>query len=59
VELKNKYEIKSLPAYFLINPEGKFVQAPAEGPDGDIDRLFYDITKPKRVKHNVGDKTNN
>lgn len=59
VELKNKYEIKSLPAYFLINPEGKFVQAPAEGPDGDIDRLFYDITKPKGKRHNVGDKTNN
>lgn len=59
VELKNKYEIKSLPAYFLINPEGKFVQAPAEGPDGDIDRLFYDITKPKAKRHNIGDKTNN
>lgn len=59
VELKNKYEIKSLPAYFLIDPEGKFVQAPAEGPDGDIDRLFYDITKPKGKRHNVGDKTNN
>lgn len=59
VELKNKYEIKSLPAYFLIDPEGKFVQAPAEGPDGDIDRLFYDITKPKAKRHNIGDKTNN
>ncbi|MES2286660.1 MAG: TlpA disulfide reductase family protein [Bacteroidota bacterium] len=59
VELKNKYEIRSLPACFLIDPEGKFVQAPAEGPDGDIDRLFYDITKPKGKTHNVGDKTNN
>ena len=58
-QLKKNYEIRSLPAFFLINPDGKFVQAPAEGPDGDIDRLFYDITKPKGKKHNVGDKSNN
>ncbi len=57
-KLKNNYEIKSLPAYFLIDMDGKFVQAPAESPDGDIDRAFYDITKPKGKKHNVGDKSN-
>ena len=57
-QLKSNYEIKSLPAYFLINPEGKFVQAPAESPDGDIDRALYDITKPKGKKHYVGDKNN-
>ncbi|MGB3946652.1 MAG: TlpA disulfide reductase family protein [Bacteroidia bacterium] len=56
--LKNSYEIKSFPTYFLINPEGKIVQAPAEGPEGDIERAFYDITKPKNKKTNVGDKTN-
>ncbi|MFY9308027.1 MAG: TlpA disulfide reductase family protein [Bacteroidia bacterium] len=56
--LKMNYEIKSLPAYFLINPEGKFVQAPAESPEGDIERAFYDITKPKGKKVNVGDKRN-
>jgi hypothetical protein len=57
--LKNAYEIKVLPSYFLINPEGKFIQAPAEGPNGDIDRAFYDIVKPKAKKHNIGSKTNN
>jgi thiol-disulfide isomerase/thioredoxin len=57
--LKDDYEIKALPSYFLINPEGKFIQAPAEGPDGDIDRAFYDIVKPKAKQHNVGSKKNN
>jgi peroxiredoxin len=57
--LKNDYEIKSLPSYFLINPDGKFIQAPAEGPDGEIDRAFYDIVKPKPKKHNIGSKKNN
>lgn len=57
-QLKSEYEIRSFPAYFLINPEGKFVQAPAESPDGDIDRILYDITKPKGKRHNVGDKGN-
>jgi peroxiredoxin len=56
--LKNNYEIKNFPTYFLINPEGKIVQAPADGPEGDIERAFYDITKPKSKKTNVGDKTN-
>ena len=56
--MKKNYEIKSLPAYFLINPEGKFVQAPAESPDGDIDRVLYDITKPKGKRHEIGDKKN-
>lgn len=57
-QLKSDYEIKSLPAYFLINPEGKFVQVPAESPEGDIDRAFYDITKPKGKIRKVGDKKN-
>ncbi len=56
--LKNNYEIRSLPSYFLIDPEGKFVQAPAESPDGDIDRVLYDITKPKKKRHDIGDKKN-
>jgi thiol-disulfide isomerase/thioredoxin len=58
-KLQNNYEIKTLPSYFLINPEGKFVQAPAEGPEGDIDRVFYDIVKPKAKRHNIGSKKNN
>jgi thiol-disulfide isomerase/thioredoxin len=57
-QLKNQYEIKSLPTYFLISPEGKFIQVPAESPDSDIDRALYDIAKPKGKRHQIGDKTN-
>jgi peroxiredoxin len=57
-KLKADYEIRTLPAYFLIDPEGRFVQVPAESPDEDIDRAFYDITKPKEKVHGVGDKQN-
>ncbi len=56
--LKKEYEISSFPTYFLIDPQGKFVQAPADGPEEYIDRLFYDMTKPKARKINVGDKKN-
>ncbi len=55
-QLRTNYEIKAIPSYFLINPEGKFVQIPAESPEGDIDRAFYDIVKPKIKLHNVGSK---
>lgn len=58
-QLQNKYEIKTLPSYFLINPEGRFIQAPADGPNGEIDRAFYDIVKPKAKRHNIGSKKNN
>ena len=57
-QLKNNYEVRSLPAYFLIDPDGKFVQVPAESPNEDIDRAMYDITKPKARLHGVGDKKN-
>ena len=57
--IKDDYEIKALPSYFLISPEGKFIQVPAESPSGDIDRAFYDIVKPKAKKHNIGSKKNN
>ncbi len=57
-KLKNNYEIKSLPAYFLIGPDGKFVQVPAESPDTDIDRVLYDLTKPKGKRHDIGNKKN-
>jgi hypothetical protein len=57
-QLLNDYEIKSNPAYFLISPEGTFVQVPAESPEGDIDVVFYDITKSKPKVHGVGDKKN-
>lgn len=57
-KFKSNYEIRSLPTYFLIDLEGKFIQAPADSPEGDIERVFYDITKPKVKKHKVGAKAN-
>ncbi len=58
LQLKNNYEIKSMPTYFLINPDGKFVQVPAESPDGEINQVFHDITKSKAKLHGVGNKQN-
>jgi len=58
-DIRNVYEIQGLPSYYLIDPDGKFIQAPAEGPSGDIDRAFYDIVKPKAKRHNIGSKKNN
>ncbi len=57
-KLKSDYEIRSLPAYFLIDPEGRFIQVPAESPDEEIDRALYDIVKPKAKVHGIGDKKN-
>lgn len=57
-KLKATYEIRSLPAYFLIDANGKFIRVPADGPDGDIEQVFYDLTKIKNKLHNVGSKQN-
>ncbi|MBA3970707.1 MAG: TlpA family protein disulfide reductase [Bacteroidetes bacterium] len=57
-KLKKDFEIRALPAYFLIGPNGNFIQVPAESPDEDISRAFYDLTKPKVKTHGVGDKKN-
>jgi peroxiredoxin len=37
------YNVKSVPEYFFIGPEGKFVQSPATRPDRGIDRTFFDL----------------
>ena len=57
-KLKKEYEIITLPAYFLISPDGKFVQVPADSPEGNIEQMFYDIVKPKNKLHNIGNKRN-
>lgn len=57
-KLKSDYEVRSLPSYFLIDPEGRFIQVPAESPDEEIERALYDIVKPKAKIHGVGDKQN-
>jgi peroxiredoxin len=57
-QLKKNYEIVSLPAYFLVGPDGKFIQVPANSPDEDIEQTFYDLTKVKSKLHGVGNKQN-
>lgn len=57
-QLKKQYEIVALPAYFLIGPDGKFIQVPADGPEQNIEQLFYDLTKIKSKLHGVGNKQN-
>jgi peroxiredoxin len=57
-ELKKKYEIVAMPAYFMIGPDGNFVQVPADNPSEDIEQLFYDLTKIKSKLHGVGNKQN-
>jgi peroxiredoxin len=57
-QLKKQYEIVSLPAYFLIDPDGKFVRVPADSPAENIEQLFFDLTKIKSKLHGVGNKQN-
>ena len=48
--LKDSYEIKSYPAYYLINPQGKFVQVPALSPVQSIESSLYEIIRKIRLK---------
>jgi peroxiredoxin len=57
--LKKSYEIITLPTYFLISPEGKFIQVPADSPENNIEQLFFELTKPKEKRHGIGNKQNN
>lgn len=46
-EVKDKYEIKSVPSYFLVNPMGNFIQSPALRPTQSIESSFWEISKKK------------
>lgn len=46
-EVKDAYEIKSVPAYFLINAYGNFIQSPALRPTQSIEASFSEIGKKK------------
>lgn len=43
-----EYEVKILPEYFLIDPEGRFFRSPADDPSHGIEITFDDIMKPKK-----------
>lgn len=55
-KLKDDYEIRTVPSYFLIGPDGKFVESPADRPSGSIEEKFIKITKPPVKKHKIGEK---
>jgi thiol-disulfide isomerase/thioredoxin len=58
-KLMKEYEILSMPAYFVLDEKGKFVQVPAESPEGEIEQLFHDLTKIRGKLHNIGNRQNN
>lgn len=43
-----QYNVKILPEYFLINPQGKFFRSPADDPSHGIGSTFDDLTRPKK-----------
>lgn len=45
--LLDDYNVKTVPTYILIDPEGKIVQAAAEPPSEQLDELLYKLTKGK------------
>ncbi len=47
--VKENYEIKSVPSYFLVNPFGNFIQSPALRPSQSIESSFWEISKKKRM----------
>lgn len=46
-QVKEDYEIKSIPMCFLINPSGNFYQSPALRPSQSIETTFLEITKKR------------
>jgi thiol-disulfide isomerase/thioredoxin len=48
-QVKEDYEIKSVPSYFLINPFGNFTQSPALRPTQDIESTFWGICFRKKL----------
>ena len=49
-KIKDDYGVKAIPAYFLIDPYGKFIQCPADEPSGDIEAVFNGILKKGEKK---------
>jgi Thioredoxin-like len=44
---KDDYNLYSVPAGFIIDPEGKFYASPADNPSGDLEYLLYRIANPR------------
>ena len=44
------YNVKALPSYFLIDPEGNILLSPAPAPEENFGALFYEVVKDYRYK---------
>ncbi len=44
------YDVKALPGYFLIDPEGNIRLSPAPAPEENFGALFYEVVKDYRYK---------
>ena len=44
------YDVKALPGYFLIDPEGNILLSPAPAPEENFGAAFYEVVKDYRYK---------
>jgi peroxiredoxin len=44
---KDDYNLYSVPAGFVIDPDGKFYASPVDNPSGDLEFLLYRIANPR------------
>jgi peroxiredoxin len=44
---RDDYNLYSVPAGFIIDPDGKFYRSPADNPSGDLEYDLYRIANPK------------
>jgi peroxiredoxin len=47
-KILEKYDVKSLPEFFLINPQGKFFLSPADAPSHGIELIFDKLLEHKK-----------
>jgi peroxiredoxin len=45
-KVMQEYDVKTLPQYFLISPQGKFYRSPANDPSHGIETTFEALTRP-------------
>lgn len=53
-QVKTDYNIYVVPTAFLIDPDGFFIEVPADLPSGSIERTFYQIANPRRKPATIG-----
>jgi len=58
-EVLKNYAIKAYPSYFLLDPEGKFLWAPAPGPNEDFAYKYYLMMKEIKRKESIEKNKNN